>query len=787
MKLKILLIFFVVGCFTAISAESPGQTTIEPGVDSWYTADQTHVEFGTTALPTLPADFFGPGSDPFDGRIDFQGEPESVPWCGHCQGDTLILRPDPIPFPPAPSTQLVDIEIVELNLVSTSPIKVTYDGGSIDSFFDVYMRLSSVPDACSVGDMDVTLLEEEACEGGGGGGGAYGTLGNVNVTYEVTFEFIKTDDPGYPYPIVPLDATLDASFIGDIPWQQEPIKETWPSYDNEFYAYGEEPLILQFAGDAGQHVLAAPQNERGYFSVSTFEEWYEVNEPLPTAGSHVRPMEPQEWEDYMQHWLVDPDVDREGDSYPENEFLPAKLYVWEGGGEGGTEPNDAGLIMTWGDDPSLGSGSYSSAWQYVYSADPDLRNSIIKVTVTPPSGGPGAGITTVSFSIVDGARLRRSWQWKVPSTIPYDKPTTVTIDPSIQGLAATSPKADGYASANGFNLANSRVFDVDENGQYIFQQVWVPPPGVPKFVNMWNYWHNLIVLPKPPVAPESKFYVKWSQRPEPIEPNLPEDFNGWDEISDPCFRPILADDWLCRDDRPVTDIHWWGSFIGWSQPELPPILPQAFHIGIWTDDPCEFPGDISHPNIMIWENICDNWVWNFAGYDVFPGQDPCEWPREACFQFNQLLSEDEWFLQDPNAPWDTDGDPNSAVYWLSIYPIFNAADYTDPQFRRWGWKTRPHYYNDDAYMIQDVVMPPVDWPWPAPLPQNWPPRPGAMVTAGNEVINPMTGESWDLAFELTTNEPGEFDLTADLNGDGAVNFYDLALFAQQWLQNEPSP
>jgi hypothetical protein len=783
MKLKIFLVCFAWFCLVIMPSQSLAQTTIEPGADSWYTVEQTYVEFGSADLPTLPTGFFGPGSDPFDGRVYLEDEPQSVPWCGHCQANTIILRPEPTIYPLVPDTQNIPIEIEELNLVSTSPITVTGVSGWPESFFDVYMRLSPVPDVCSPGDMDVTILED-SCEGGGGSGGASGTIDRVGVIYNVEFEFVNTD-PAYPYVVTPLDATLNASCFAYIPWQQEPIKETWPSYDNEFYAYGDEPLILQFAGDAGQHVLAAPQNERGYFSTSTFEEWYDVNIPLPTGGSHVRPMEPEEWEDYMQHWN---DNFEEGEPYPENVFLPSKLYVWEGGGEGGTEPNDAGLIMTWGDDPCLSSGSYSSAWKWVYGADPDLRRSIIKVTVTPPSGPPGSGITNVSFAIVDGAKRRRSWQWNVPTTIPYDKPTTVVIDPAIPGVLATSPQADGYASAAGFNLANSRAFDVDENGQYIFNQVWVPPPGVPKFVNMWNYWHNLIVLPKPPA---SKFFVKWSQRPVPFEPNLPEDINGWDEMSDPCFRPIVADDWLCMDDRPITDIHWWGSFMGWTQPEPPPILPQAFHIGIWTDfpdpDPCDDPTvTFSHPDFLIWENICDNWVWNFAGYDVFPWEgDPCAWPRESCFQFNQLLSEDEWFWQDPNAPWDTDDDPNSAVYWLSIYPIFNAADYLDPEFRPWGWKTRPHYYNDDAVRIWDVTMPPVDWT--GAIPPNWPPRPGAQVITSDPIFWPDPNDSWDLAFELSTNEPGPFDLTADLNGDGIVDFLDFAIFANQWLQTEPSP
>ncbi|MHC4265991.1 MAG: hypothetical protein ACYSUK_08670 [Planctomycetota bacterium] len=160
-KMKLLFIYFVVGCLlAAMPVQSPGQTTIEPGIDSWITVEQTYVEFGSADLTTLPADFFGPGSDPFDGRVYLQGEPESVPWCAHCQADTLILRPGPaIPFP----SEIVDIEIVKLNLVSTSPIKVTGTGPWIDSFFDVYMRLSPVPDACSPGDMGVTILEE-ACE-----------------------------------------------------------------------------------------------------------------------------------------------------------------------------------------------------------------------------------------------------------------------------------------------------------------------------------------------------------------------------------------------------------------------------------------------------------------------------------------------------------------------------------------------------------------------------------------------------------------------------------------------
>ena len=43
----------------------------------------------------------------------------------------------------------------------------------------------------------------------------------------------------------------------------------------------------------------------------------------------------------------------------------------------------------------------------------------------------------------------------------------------------------------------------------------------------------------------------------------------------------MADDWKCTDRRPVTDIHWWGSYKKWDKAEAPPspVGPDKFHIG----------------------------------------------------------------------------------------------------------------------------------------------------------------------------------------------------------------
>lgn len=506
-------------------------------------------------------------------------------------------------------------------------------------------------------------------------------------------------------------------------------------------------------------VLGSP-----YLLVDTQQEWQAALDM-----NHVRPMTPPEWTDYMYSWQMNL---KEGLPYPTNQFEPATLYVYGGGGA--FDPCDAGLVMLWGD-MSLPDGNYSSAWMWEYGLDPDLRNCTIKVTITPPDFGPSGKINAVSFAINDAAGLRRQWWWSVPVPIPSSPArliaTTVTIDTSKTGVAATNPVATGYAGAPGFNLANAASFDVDENFKWIFGQGAIPPPGQVNPMGMWNYWHNLSVTPHVSSPKHAKYYKKWSQPPVEIDANNPTVFLGWNEPALYEWRPLIADDWLCKDKRPITDIHWWGSFMNWDQPYPPPVVPHGFHIGIWTDvpnpDPCN-PNNFSHPGTLIWEYIgtCTSWTWNFAGYDKDP-RNQGEF-MDSCFQFNQLLSQDEWFYQDGN-------EPNGTVYWLSIaamYPSQTSVDYP------FGMKIREHFYNDDAVrlgMLQGSEWPPVIGSvWAGGMPIHFPEWPDPM------------GVSWDMAFELSTNEPPDFGTpSADLNQDGLVNFLDFAIFADQWLTAGP--
>jgi len=170
--------------------------------------------------------------------------------------------------------------------------------------------------------------------------------------------------------------------------------------------------------------------------------------------------------------------------------------------------------------------------------------------------------------------------------------------------------------------------------------------------------------PEPFDPGQEEEFVKWSQPPT-INPDIdPLYFYGWNEWSVFGNTEIVASDWACFDDRPITDIHWWGSYIGWDDPTgPPPVVPQAFHIGVWTDVPKPDPTDPaswSHPGTMIWEwrvpydQTNERWV----NFDTYPGQ------FDSCFMYDFYIPPLEWFWQEP-------GEPH--VYWLSISAIYAAC------------------------------------------------------------------------------------------------------------------
>jgi hypothetical protein len=188
------------------------------------------------------------------------------------------------------------------------------------------------------------------------------------------------------------------------------------------------------------------------------------------------------------------------------------------------------------------------------------------------------------------------------------------------------------------------------------------------------------------------------------------------------YNQIVADDWMCDEMYPVTDVHWWGSYPGWDEIEPPPIAPFAFHIGIWTDVPAGEPPSFSHPGILIWQAFVDRTDLNetYVGCDYYP-----DMPYDACFEYEYIIPDSIWFFQ------ETPG----TIYWLSI-----AAMYYDlPVDFPWGWKTRLPHWNDDAIVILIPTAPVLFDPYIEGYPIE------------------IQETSWDMAFELTTGA-GEEEL-----------------------------
>lgn len=108
---------------------------IQPGDDFFQSSGcggQSFVD------PLLPTDFFGPGSEPFIGEIRLQGQPLNGGSFGTT--DTVIRRLDELDVGGLGGSDTVDIQLVELSLVSCEPIQVTINGA--DTLWDVEVSLS---------------------------------------------------------------------------------------------------------------------------------------------------------------------------------------------------------------------------------------------------------------------------------------------------------------------------------------------------------------------------------------------------------------------------------------------------------------------------------------------------------------------------------------------------------------------------------------------------------------------------------------------------------------------
>jgi len=149
----------------------------------------------------LPPDFFGPGSEPFEGTVVCPGEDSDTT-------DTIIKRGE-IDLPPE-GTDTVLIEIVELQLVSCQPIVVTDKDGNRQEW-NVKVNLPPTPQP--QGRMTVTRTHED--------GGTFDA--ELPVAPMFTFTQVSEDDTTNPLHL--LGDANDYRAM-NIPWQICPGTES---------------------------------------------------------------------------------------------------------------------------------------------------------------------------------------------------------------------------------------------------------------------------------------------------------------------------------------------------------------------------------------------------------------------------------------------------------------------------------------------------------------------------------------------------------------------------------
>jgi hypothetical protein len=89
------------------------------------------------------------------------------------------------------------------------------------------------------------------------------------------------------------------------------------------------------------------------------------------------------------------------------------------------------------------------------------------------------------------------------------------------------------------------------------------------------------------------------------------------------IQSLVADDWKCEEETPVTAAVWWGSYIGYTYQAcqdtmiVPPQKPDYFLLNVWTDVP-QTPTSFSHPGDIIWEHRAYDYDEVLVGFDKHP-------------------------------------------------------------------------------------------------------------------------------------------------------------------------
>jgi hypothetical protein len=259
--------------------------------------------------------------------------------------------------------------------------------------------------------------------------------------------------------------------------------------------------------------------------------------------------------------------------------------------------------------------------------------------------------------------------------------------------------------------------------------------------------------------------LKWRQAPD-LDPTgidvdaSCESFAGQDQ----CL--VLADDFLCTQSGPITEIHVYGS---WFEEMYPPGGPGDlwFTLSIHEDIPAGADPDRpwSHPGDTLWTRWFGPGQFLFRPY----ANDIVEGFLNPLMQFYQPVAdftcwEYIFIMEDSQFVQRGDSD-NPVVYWLDVqaHPIPTLSAF-------FGWKTSLDHWNDDAVWAL-AVEPVLDTAWRELI---YPPD------------HPFAFESIDLAFEIYGGQDCDC-MPGDANGDTTYNIGDATYLINFIFKGGPPP